>query len=365
MSDNRRVYRTIRMTLKQMYPTEPKGNVARMLTTLAALVSGIVLGNSCQLPSIARKAPDGARADSRIKRYSRWIQNQRIDCAGYYLPFVSQLLVNLAQIRELVFIIDGSEVGHECITLMISLIYGKRALPITWLVVKGCKGHLPERLHLDLLSQLQAILPQNCQAIFLGDGEFDGIELQAALQSLDLRYVCRTAKNTQLYEDDLLFSFSDLCLRPGDQISIPNVWCTREGYGPVTVIACWGRSYSEPIFLVTNFDLPDEAIYWYKKRFQIETFFSDEKSRGFYLDKSHLSDPHRLGILMIAACLAYLWIVYLGLVALRKDWVKVIHRPDRCDWSLFRLGLALLDHFLNEDLPIPVSFTLLDPKSVR
>ena len=365
MSDNRRVYRTIINALKQMYPTEPKGNVARMLTTLAALVSGIVLGKSCQLPTIARKAPDQARADSRIKRYSRWIQNERIDYAGYYLPFVSELLVNLAKIRELVFIIDGSEVGHECITLMISLIYGKRALPITWLVVKGCKGHLPERLHLDLLSQLQAILPQNCQAIFLGDGEFDGIELQTALQVLDFRYVCRTAKNTQLYEDDLLFSFSDLGLRPGDQISIPNVWFTREGYGPVTVIACWRRGYSEPIFLVTNFELPDEAIYWYKKRFQIETFFSDEKSRGFYLDKSHLSDPNRLSILMIAACLAYLWIIYLGLVAFRKDWVKVIHRSDRCDWSLFRLGLALLDHFLNEDLPIPVSFTLLEPKSVR
>ncbi|HEY3343953.1 MAG TPA: hypothetical protein VGJ97_03430, partial [Anaerolineaceae bacterium] len=88
-------------------------------------------------------------------------------------------------------------------------------------------------------------------------------------------------------------------------------------------------------------------------------------SRGFDLDKSHLSDPERLSTLMIAACLAYLWIIYLGLVAIRKDWVKIIHRPDRCDWSLFRLGLALLDHFLNEDLPIPVSFTILEAKSVR
>ncbi len=365
MSDNRRVYRTIRMALKQLYPTEPKGNTRRMLTTLAALVSGIVLGKSCQLPTIARKAPDHAKADSRIKRYSRWIQNERIDYHGYYLPFVRELLDRLARIRALVFVIDGSEVGQECIALMISLLYGKRALPITWLVVKGCKGHLPEHHHLALLAQLQTILPQDCQAIFLGDGEFDGIALQAALQSFDFRYVCRTAKNTQLYEDGLLFSFSDLCLRPGDQISIPNVWFTRAGYGPVTVIARWGRGYTAPVFLVTNFDLPDEALYWYKKRFQIETFFSDEKSRGFYLHKSHLAAPHRLGTLMIAACLAYLWIVYLGLVALRKDWVKVIHRADRCDWSLFRLGLALLDHFLNEDLPIPVSFTLLDSKSVR
>jgi hypothetical protein len=114
------------------------------------------------------------------------------------------------------------------------------------------------------------------------------------------------------------------------------------------VIGWWKRGFKEPIYLVTNFELVAEACDWYTKRFQIETFFSDEKSRGFYLHKSHLSDPHRLGILMIAACLAYLWIVYLGLVALRRDWVKIIHRPDRCDWSLFRLGLALLDHFLNE-----------------
>ena len=365
MSDNRRVYRTIRIAMRQLFPTEPQGNQVRMLNTLAAMVSGVVLGKSCQLPTIARKTPDHAKADSRIKRYSRWIQNERVDYEGYYLPFVSQLLFSLAQIRELVFIIDGCEVGHQCITLMISLVYGKRALPITWLVVKGCKGHLPERLHLDLLSQLQAILPENYQAVFLGDGEFDGIELQAALQSLDLRYVCRTAKNTQLYEDDWLFSFSDLCLRPGDQISIPNVWFTRQGYGPVTIIAWWERGYLEPIFLVTNFELSGEACYDYQKRFQIETFFSDEKSRGFHLHKSHLSDPERLSTLMIAACLAYLWIVYLGLEALRHDWVRLIHRSDRCDWSLFRLGLALLDHFLNESLPIPVSFNLLDSNCVR
>lgn len=73
MSDNRRVYRTIKQAILQLYPGEPKGNTARMLTTLAAMVSGIVLGKSCQLPAIARKAPDRAKADSQVKRYSRWI----------------------------------------------------------------------------------------------------------------------------------------------------------------------------------------------------------------------------------------------------------------------------------------------------
>ena len=34
--DNRRIYRTVRMAIKQLFPTEPKGNFARRLTTLAA-----------------------------------------------------------------------------------------------------------------------------------------------------------------------------------------------------------------------------------------------------------------------------------------------------------------------------------------
>jgi hypothetical protein len=363
--DNRRVYRTIRMAMKQLFPTEPKGNFARQLTTLAALVAGIVQSRSCQLPAIARKTPDRAKADSRIKRYSRWVQNDRIEYAGFYLPFVSELLAHLAAIRELVFVIDGSEVGQECITLMISLIYRKRVLPITWLVVKGRKGHLSEAIHLDLLAQLQAILPDNSRMVFLGDGEFDGIALQTALQTQNWRYVCRTAKNTILYEDGCQFSFVELCLQVDDQICIPQVWFTKVGYGPVTVIAQWERGFAHPLYLVTNFELPDVALYWYKKRFQIETFFSDEKSRGFFLHKSHLADPQRLSNLMIAACLAYLWIVYLGCIAVRDDWVKTIHRADRCDWSLFRLGLALLDHLLNEVLPIPVSFNLLEKNCVR
>jgi hypothetical protein len=105
-------------------------------------------------------------------------------------------------------------------------------------------------------------------------------------------------------------------------------------------------------------ELEEEACYWYAKRFRIETFFSDQKSRGFNLHKSHISDPKRLARLMIAACLAYIWIVYLGVVAKRDGWVRIIHRADRCDLSLFRLGLGLLEHLMNEHLAIPVAFQI-------
>ena len=56
---------------------------------------------------------------------------------------------------------------------------------------------------------------------------------------------------------------------------------------------------------------------------------------------------------------------YLGFLAHREGRVDIIHRTDMCDWSLFRLGLSLLEHLLNEALPIPVAFNFLEPKSVR
>jgi len=55
MSDNLRQYRAIRDALIQGYPGEPKGQFARHLVTLAALISGIVASKSTQLPQVASK----------------------------------------------------------------------------------------------------------------------------------------------------------------------------------------------------------------------------------------------------------------------------------------------------------------------
>ena len=112
MSDSRRVYRAIKQAVKQLYPCEPQGNLARHLNTLAGMVTGIVLARSCQLPKLASQAPDDTLAESRSKRFSRWLQNETISAETYFLPFIRTFLSNLAQARPLVFIMDGSEIGH-------------------------------------------------------------------------------------------------------------------------------------------------------------------------------------------------------------------------------------------------------------
>jgi len=357
MSDNLRRYRAIRNALTQAYPAQPKGNVARHLQTLAALISGIVGSKSTQLPTIATKVPDGTKPESRVKRFARWIDNERILEEMYFLPYAERLLTHLA-LETLVLVMDGSVVGRGCAALMIHVIYKGRALPLAWRVRQGPKGHFPEDLHIALVELIQACLPEGTQVVFLGDGEFDGTALQATLNEAGWFYACRTAQSTVATWEGETFRLDTLgaCSKPGTLIALQEVKFTRDAYGPVMVLSCWAKGYQDPVYLVSNMDAAEEACRYYQKRFRIETFFSDQKSRGFHIHKSHISDPQRLARLLIAACLAYIWIVYLGSVCAREGWISIIHRMKRCDLSLFQLGMRLLEYFLNEELPIPVQF---------
>jgi Transposase DDE domain len=257
-----------------------------------------------------------------------------------------------------VLVMDGSGVGRGCCALMIHVIYKGRALPLAWVVRQCPKGHAPEALHIELVELVRELIPEGSTVVFLGDGEFDGTELQATLNEAGWFYACRTSKRTVATWEGLKFNLDLLgsSIKPGMLIELKEVQFTRNAYGPVMVLCCWAKDEAEPLYLVSNLSSAEEAIQYYKKRFRIETFFSDQKSRGFNIQKSHIEDPQRLSRLLIASCLAYIWIVYLGSLCKSDGWQDVIHRRNRCDLSLFRLGLQLLEHFLNEGLPIPVQF---------
>jgi Transposase DDE domain len=361
MSDNLRQYRAIRDALRQASPGEPQGRGARHLTTLAAMISGIVASKSTQLPKVAAKVPDGTKPESRVKRFARWIDNTTVTEEVYFFPYARLLLAHLA-IETLVLILDGSVVGRGCVALMIHVVYKGRALPLAWLVRKGKKGHFPEELHIALIEQVQELITPGAQVVVLGDGEFDGIGLQHALHEAGWSYVCRTGSHVTASWDGVTFRLATVgwCIKPGTLVEFPDASVTRDAYGPLLLLGCWAKGYQEPLYLVSNMDTAEEAARLYAKRFRIETFFSDQKSRGFHLHKSHIKDHTRLSRLLIAACLAYIWIVYLGALCRQENLVEIIHRRHRCDLSLFQLGLRLLDHILNADLPIPVAFYVCD-----
>ena len=98
---------------------------------------------------------------------------------------------------------------------MVSVIYQKRAIPLLWVVVSGCKGHFPADTHVEVLTRLQQLLPETASVVVLGDGEFDSVALQTFLAQAGWDYVCRTAKNTQVCLDGAWLSLAEIAVWPG------------------------------------------------------------------------------------------------------------------------------------------------------
>ncbi|MEZ4705613.1 MAG: hypothetical protein R3A44_00320 [Caldilineaceae bacterium] len=58
----------------------------------------------------------------------RWYQNEAVTYESHMLPYVQELLEHLKE-QTLVLVIDGSDVGRNCVTLMVSLVYQSRFHP--------------------------------------------------------------------------------------------------------------------------------------------------------------------------------------------------------------------------------------------
>ena len=251
---------------------------------------------------------------------------------------------------------DGSAVGRGGLALLVSVVYHGRALPLGWVVVAAPKGHFPEDTHRALLAQVQPLLPPDATVDLPGGWRVRRGRPPSRSAPLGWGYVCRTASTILITAAGVQFPVGAVTPPLGEALAVTPAWMTAAQYGPISLLAIWEPPCQHPLYLVTNLSDLDAAVAHYRKRAHIETFFSDQKSRGFHLHQSHLRDPARLSRLLIAACLAYLWLVYLGVCARRDDWLAQIHRPDRCDLSLFRLGLRLLARCLKDDLPIPDGF---------
>ena len=330
------------------------------MNTLICMVCGILSNNSVQLPEIASGVNKHVKSESKIKQFKRFIMNKYTDEDSFYLPFILPLPEKLGSSGELVFAIDGSTAGRGCMVLMVSVIYKKRAIPIVWMVRKGKKGHLPESFHCQLIEKLIGIAPENCRKTMLGDGEFDGNSLQELLKVHGWNYVLRTRKDMVAKED----YFDEFCLKSlgtgsGEYFFMTDILVTRQQYGPVNLLVWHDKKYKEPLYLLTNFEFPAEISRYYKKRFMIETFFSDQKTKGFQLHRSRLNDPERIMHLLIAACLAYIFLLLVGIQATNNQLMAQIHRKSRCDWSMFTTGKRALQYLIDQRIWFNLSYNLL------
>lgn len=356
MSDSQRVYHKVIKPLKKTFNNQPKNRVI----VLAMMITALVRGSTARMSKMAGKVPSTAKNQSTFKRFQRWVSNHNIDVQTFYFPFAMSILNALSR-TTLRIVMDATSAGRRCQALVIGVIYKKRLLPICWVTYKGVKGHAKADIHIEALERLLPLIPDGSDVVLVADGEYDNLDVLEWIRSqTNWKYAIRASKNTLVQyngqngqEEEKLEEA--LGVEKNELVSLHDVGFTQEGHGPVMVVGIWDEKYDEPIYLVSNMKCAKLAEKAYLKRFTIETLFSDQKGRGFGIDKSHISDPKRLERLLLAVCLAYIWMVYFGVLVLKeKNWDLVDH--TRQDKSLFRLGMDWLDRVLNLGLSFRAIF---------
>lgn len=354
MSDSRRRYCAVKDKLRQLAPDLWMEGESRM-TNLSLMVSAIVKAKDLTQHAIAAEMPVSAQDTSLAQRQRRWLMNEHVDEWTWYRAIIGPFLQAVSG-ASLPLILDTTAAGIGCHVLMVAVGYHQRALPVTWHAGQGSRGHTDALTHIGLLERVATQLTHDADVIVLGDGEFGTIALLTWLEARGWHYALRVACDTYVYYEDEWRRIDSFDAQPGEVLWLQDVELTQASpYGPLNLFLTWDEAHARLLPLVTDLPLPQEVRYWYAKRYWVEPLFGDVKGHGFDLQTCRLRHPQRIARLMLAVALAYVWLCFLGVMAILTGSAKLVDRTDRRDRSLFTLGRQWLNRLLKLDKPILVS----------
>ena len=341
---NQELYEFNRDLLEGLY--ELPGN--KLVQTMALMLTGVILGQHVQLWSIAIHLPCCIQLHSIVRRFERFLADERVKPKVYFEPFVLAMHACLGQ--EIAYVIlDCTQAGPKCRTLVAGLVYHGTVLPIGWKTYKGNKGHLTGENHCALLKEIRPYLRYHHQVIVLGDAEFSSEPVISWLKEKEWDFVLRFQHRyqVQLNADGEWETMLTVYTRAGLKAGQVRHWekarfTQKHKLDKCTLTVHWGAGEDEPICLVSSLPAHLNPHLVYALRPYIETLFGNNKSRGFQFARTHITEPEQLDRLFLILAIATCIMLGLGTHLFISGHSKVVDRSDRRDLSLFQLGYRYL-----------------------
>jgi len=362
------LYLEVHNQLMSLYEHKPEGQAYGRVKQLSGFITGMIHKGKSSMPAIGSGLPQDIYANSKTDAATRFVSNKWTDFETHFLPFAIPFLTSILSLipnyEGIRLVIDGSQMGKDNAGLMVSLYWRNRGIPICWFVKKGKKGHFKEQDHKNVIQKshdiIAPLLPKEMAVTVLGDGEFDGIELQKLCASFGWSYVFRTACNTVLYEKEQAFKAKKVeALLEQDCFFIPGIEFTKKRYKYVNFL-CWHnqKRHQDPIFLVSNLANAGDIMRYYDQRYSIECLFKDLKTNSFNVHKTRLKNPSDVSNLLIIAALAFIMLMALAINHDSKETRKKVQRvrADRKVLSFCAFAYRLLKHLIEYHKPLNFSF---------
>jgi hypothetical protein len=266
------------------------------------------------------------------RRIRRFLSNYEID-----FTMLGRLLVRLLpQTPPYRVVLDRTEwhFGQTPVNiLMVGIAHKGMAFPVSWTVLpdggsSSAEQHCAEQ-HCRALQHFFAVVDPSDVSVVLGDREFISAAWLRWLQRRDVPFAVRLRSDRRIglapEGSSLPARMFARFLRVGDERVLGGMRYLHGAGGEhvetehvetkvvVRRIAPASEETDDAFLILATWDIdPEKATTLYQERWEIETMFAALKSRGYRLEKTHLTAPERVERLVGLLALAFAWTHVVG-----------------------------------------------------
>lgn len=281
--------------------------------TLAWMMVGLICSKTVNLGAWAPFVVSRAQyAQSTVRRFSRWLSNNRIKFEPLYGPLIETALAGWFG-KKIYVALDTSMLWNTYCLIRLSAVYRGRAVPLAWRVIEHGSSAVSYEVYHELLDEVQTRLPFACQVVFLADRGFADTQLMARLRQLGWHWRIRIKCNFWIYPCQRApFQVRDIDLKPGHMTFWQDVSITDKRFGPLHLAVARPLGAGDDWYVISDEAAELKTLQEYGLRFDIEENFLDDKSNGFQLESSLIRSAQALERLCFVLAITTLYLVSLG-----------------------------------------------------
>jgi hypothetical protein len=285
----------------------------RHLKTLAWMMVGLIHASSMSLGAWAPFVVSRARySQSTVRRFRRWLDNDKIEVHTLYGPLLQQALVGWGE-KTLYVALDTSMLWNTYCMVRLAVIYRGRAVPLVWCVLEHGSAAVAYDVYKALLDKANTLVPFACQVVLLADRGFTDTELLRHLTRLGWHFRLRIKATFWIYRPGHGgFQVRAISLAYGPARFWHGVLLTRKRFGPVHLAVARPLASDEYWYVISDEPTDIQSLEDYGLRFDIEENFLDDKSNGFQLESSLIRSAKALERLCLVLAMTTLYLVSQG-----------------------------------------------------
>lgn len=327
--------------------------------TLAWMMVGLICSKTVSLgawtPFVVSRAQ---YAQSLVRRFSRWLDNNRITVEPLYGPLIEQAVVGWVGKRMYVAL-DTSMLWNTYCLIRLSVIYRGRAVPLVWRVIEHGSAAVSFETYKDLLNEAKSRLPFACKVVFLADRGFADTQLMGHLRGLGWHFRIRIKSTFWIYPSHLApFQVGEVALQPGHMSCWHEVSITDKHFGPVHLAVARPLGSDEYWYVVSDESAELKTLEEYGLRFDIEENFLDDKSNGFQLESSLIRSAKALERLCLVLAMTTLYLVSVGTSVVQKGQRRLVDPHWFRGASYLKIGWNWVHYALNRGYELITSVYL-------